>query len=88
MRTTTLKKLIDDGFGDKLCPSHDCICVFLINERPDGTMPEQHDYAAGNPDQYLYMHRHVIPGLMAMGASKADIDMLFIDNPRRFLSAR
>jgi predicted metal-dependent phosphotriesterase family hydrolase len=31
------------------------------------------------------MKRHVIPELRALGASEADIDMLFVHNPRRFL---
>jgi predicted metal-dependent phosphotriesterase family hydrolase len=39
-----------------------------------------------NPDQYLYMHRHMIPDLKEMGATDADIQMLFVDNPRRFLT--
>ena len=85
MRTVTLKRLIDLGHGDRLCPSHDCICLTVHNERPDGTLPEEHDYFKHNPDQYLYIHRHVIPELKAMGTSEADINRLFVDNPRRFL---
>lgn len=85
MRTVTLKRLIDLGHGDRLCPSHDCICVAVHNERPDGTLPEDHDYFKHNPDQYLYIHKHVIPELKAMGTSDADIQRLFVDNPRRFL---
>lgn len=88
MRTVTLKKLLDDGYGDRLCPSHDCICLHLHNERPDGSVPEQHDFALGNPDQYLYMHRHVIPQLRELGAGDADIHTLFVDNPRRFFEGK
>jgi phosphotriesterase-related protein len=88
MRTVTLKKLLDDGYGDRLCPSHDCICLHIHNERADGSIPEQHDFALGNPDQYLYMHRHVIPELRSMGASDADIRTLFVDNPRRFFEGK
>jgi phosphotriesterase-related protein len=84
MRTVTLKKLIDDGYGDRLCPSHDCICLHIHNERPDGSLPEFHDFTLANPDQYLYMHRHVIPDLIALGATEAHIRQLFVDNPRRF----
>lgn len=86
MRTITLKNLIDEGFGDRICPSHDCICLHPINERPDGTLPENHDYALRNPDQYLFIHRQVIPQLRELGASEADIRRLFVENPRRFLS--
>ena len=86
MRTLTLKKLIDDGYGDRLCPSHDCICVTVLNERPDGSLPEHHDFFERNRDQYLYMHRQVIPLLRELGTSEADVRRLFVDNPRRFLA--
>jgi predicted metal-dependent phosphotriesterase family hydrolase len=33
------------------------------------------------------MHRHVIPELHALGATERDIEMLFIDNPRRLFEA-
>ena len=75
---------IDDGFADRLCPSHDCICLHIHNEQADGSIPEQHDFQKSNPDQYLYMHRHVIPELQEMGVDDATINQLFIDNPRRF----
>ena len=87
-RTNTLKALIDLGHVARLCPSHDCICIHLHNERPDGSIPEQHDYYRGNPDQYLYIHRQVLPQLREMGVREADITTLFVDNPRNFLAAR
>ncbi|MGA0840342.1 MAG: phosphotriesterase family protein, partial [Pseudomonadales bacterium] len=84
MRTVTLKQLIDLGHGDRLLPSHDCICLHIHNEKPDGTLPEDHDFTLRNPDQYLYIQRHVLPDLRAQGVSEAAIERLFIDNPRRF----
>ncbi|MBU6270810.1 MAG: phosphotriesterase-related protein [Betaproteobacteria bacterium] len=87
-RTNTLKALIDLGHAGRLCPSHDCICIHLHNERPDGSIPEQHDYYRGNPDQYLYIHRQVLPQLREMGVREADITTMFVDNPRNFLAAR
>ncbi|MEI8302182.1 MAG: hypothetical protein WCG13_02735 [Burkholderiales bacterium] len=87
-RTNTLKALIDLGHVERLCPSHDCICIHLHNERPDGSIPEQHDYYRGNPDQYLYIQRQVLPQLREMGVTEAQITTLFVDNPRRFLAAR
>lgn len=86
MRTVTLKKLIDMGWGHRLCPSHDCICLHIHKERADGTIPEQHDFMLHNPDQYLFMHRHVIPELKSLGCTDEHIRMLFVDNPRRFLT--
>ena len=85
MRTTTMKKLIDLGHLERLCPSHDCICLHFHNEQPDGTIPEEHDFQKFNPDQFLFMHRHVIPDLKAAGVSDEQIQMLFVGNARRFL---
>ncbi len=86
MRTVTLKTLIDRGHADRLCPSHDCLCLSVMKENPDGTMPTDHESGLRNPDKYLYMHKHVIPDLEKMGVSQDTIQMLFVDNPRRFFS--
>lgn len=86
MRTSTMKKLIDDGFGDRLCPAHDCICLHIHKERVDGTIPEEHEFLRSNVDQYLYIHRHVIPDLKEMGTSNEQIDELFVENPKRFFA--
>lgn len=85
MRTNTLKQLMDDGYGDRLCPAHDCICLHVHKENPDGSIPDEHEFQRGNPEQYLYIKRFVIPQLLEMGASERDIKVLFVDNPRRFL---
>lgn len=86
MRTVTMKALIDLGYAERLCPAHDCICLHILNERADGTLPEEHALALRNPDGYLYMHRHVIPDLKAMGVGEDTIGTLFVDNPKRFFS--
>lgn len=85
MRTVTLKNLIDEGYGDRLCPSHDCICLHIHKEQADGSIPEMHEFHVHNPDQYLFIHRSVIPDLKEMGTTDAQIETLFVDNPRRFL---
>ena len=87
MRTVTLKNLIDMGYGDRLCPSHDCICLHIHKEQPDGTIPEEHDFFKSNMDQYLYIHRHVIPDLLEMGITETQVQQLFVDNPREFFSS-
>ena len=87
MRTVTLKNLIVMGYGDGLCPSHDCICLHIHKEQPDGTIPEEHDFFKSNMDQYLYIHRHVIPDLLEMGITEEQVQQLFVDNPRQFFSS-
>jgi phosphotriesterase-related protein len=86
MRTVTMKKLMDDGYGDRLCPAHDCICLHIHKENPDGSIPEEHEFQRRNPEQYLYIKRFVIPDLLELGATERDIRTLFVDNPRRFLT--
>ncbi|MEQ9451682.1 MAG: hypothetical protein RJQ07_08865 [Pseudomonadales bacterium] len=85
MRTTTLKRLIDAGHTERLCVSHDCICLHIHKERADGSLPEMHEFQIHNPDQYLYIHNHVIPQLQEMGTTDEQLHTLFVDNPKRFL---
>ena len=87
MRTVTRKNLIDMGYGARLCPSHDCIGLHIHKEQPDGTIPEEHDFFKSNMDQYLYIHRHVIPDLHEMGITEEQVQQLFVDNPRQFFSS-
>ncbi len=84
MRTVTLKNLIDEGYAERLCPSHDCICLAVMKENPDGSMPEEHEFARHNHHQYLYIHKEVIPDLKEMGVTENQIKALFVDNPKRF----
>ena len=86
MRTVTLKTLIDEGYTDRLCPSHDCICLAVMKQREDGSMPHEHEFARNNPHRYLYMKHEVIPELKEMGVTDQTINTLFIDNPRRYFA--
>jgi phosphotriesterase-related protein len=86
MRTVTLKRLIDMGHLERLCPAHDCICLHVHKEDADGVIPDEHEYQRHNPEQYLYIKRFVIPELMELGATEGDIETLFVANPRRFLT--
>lgn len=85
MRTVTLKKLMDMGYRDRLCPAHDCVCLHVHKEQPDGSISDEHEFYKRNPAQFLYIHTEVIPDLLEMGATQEDINALFVDNPRRFL---
>ena len=88
MRTVTLKSLIDEGFGDRLCPSHDCICLAVMKESADGSMPDMHEFARGNHHAFLYINREVIPDLKEMGVPDSAIEDLFVNNPRRFFAGQ
>ena len=86
MRTITLKNLIDMGYADRICPSHDCMCLHLHKADEEGNIPDMHEYQQRNPEQYLFIHNHVIPHLEEMGVDDSTIHTLFVDNPRRFFS--
>ena len=88
MRTVTLKSLIDEGFGDRLCPSHDCICLAVMKESADGSMPDMHEFARSNHHAFLYINREVIPDLKEMGVPDSAIEDLFVNNPRRFFAGQ
>ncbi len=73
------------GYADRICPSHDCICMHLHKQQPDGSIPDQHEFQQRNPDQFLFIHHHVIPHLKELGTDDATIHTLFVENSRRFL---
>ncbi|MFC1798264.1 phosphotriesterase [Thermodesulfobacteriota bacterium] len=74
-RTKTLKVLIDAGYAERLCPSHDQIIRPL-----DPRFPL-------NPNGFLYLKEVVFPLLWEMGISEKITDRLCVDGPRNFFEA-
>ena len=82
-RTETAKKLIDDGFGERIMLSHDWSVSLLITNREMQAQRTQY-----NPDGYLFISRRVVPRLKELGATDGDIQNIFVNNPRRFFEGR
>jgi len=82
-RTKTLKALIDAGYIDRLCPSHDCILGYVL---PEGISPER--YETMNPHRYLYIKKVVFKWLKEMGVPDAQIKRLCITGPRNFFEGK
>jgi phosphotriesterase-related protein len=82
-RTKTLKALMAQGFGDKLCPSHDCLLAYIL---PRGFTVAQ--YEAMNPHRLLYLKKVVFPWLKEMGVAEENIDRLCVAGPRNFLEGK
>jgi len=80
-RTQTLKALIDAGFAERLCPSHDGIVLGVVSGDFEHAESERLEY---NPHGYLYIKKVVLPQLLEMGVPEATLHSLFVDNPRRF----
>ncbi len=80
-RTKTMKALIDAGYADRLCPSHDRSVVWVIG--PDREEAERliQKY---NPHGFLYIKNVVFPELREMGVSEEILNSLCVDGPRNF----
>jgi len=83
-RTNTLKALIDLGYIDRLCPSHDGIVLRPLTDSTGllGTLEEHQNF---NPDGYLFIKNVVFKQLREMGVAEEDIDQLCVTGPRNFL---
>ena len=80
-RTKTMKALIDAGYIDRLCPSHD---RSLASVMAGVSAISQEERDARNPYGYLYMKEVVFPQLREMGVSETTLNSLCVDGPRNF----
>jgi phosphotriesterase-related protein len=76
-RVATIAEMIRRGYVDRLALSHDCCCW-------SDFFPTVDDYHRAMPDHhYLHIHQKIIPMLLEAGVTQADLDRMFVDNPRR-----
>jgi phosphotriesterase-related protein len=81
-RTKTLKALIDMGYQDRLCVSHDwSLARHVANDSPVGSPQKR---KKRNPHNYLYIRNVVFPELQRLGGSKKVINRILVDAPRKF----
>jgi phosphotriesterase-related protein len=81
-RTKTLKALIDAGYKDRLCVSHDwSLARHVANDSPIGSPQKR---KKRNPHDYLYIQKVVFPQLLEMGLSERIVNSLLVDAPRKF----
>ena len=80
-RTKTMKALIDAGYTDRLCPSHDRGILRILAANPEITEEER---LRLNPYGYLYIKKVVFRQLREMGVSEATLNSLCVDGPRNF----
>jgi len=80
-RTKTMKALIDAGYADRICPSHDRLAVQVMPAVP---MITEEERLRRNPHGFLYMKEAVFPLLEELGVSEKIIDTLCIKGPRNF----
>jgi phosphotriesterase-related protein len=80
-RTNTMKALIDAGYADRLCPSHDSSAIPFLG--PDWRQAEE-ERRQYNPHGFLYIKNAVFAQLREMGVSEEIINGLCVNGPRNF----
>ena len=78
-RTKTMKALIDAGYADRLCPSHDRSILHLF-----GSDQTVQDRLKLNPHGYLYIKNVAFAQLREMGVSEEILNTLCVNGPRNF----
>lgn len=78
VRVATIAAMVKRGYVDPLALSHDC-CVGWSD-----FFPSMDDYARAMPNHHLrHIHDDVLPMLREAGVSEAELDQMFVANPRR-----
>ena len=80
-RTKTMKALIDAGYIDHLCPSHDRAILRIMAATPEVAEEER---LRLNPHGYLYIKNVVFHQLLEMGVAEIALKGLCVDGPRNF----
>jgi phosphotriesterase-related protein len=78
-RSENIKRLIDEGFGDRIFLSNDW--YFGISIGPAGFMEAAEKR---NPDGLLFNNHKTIPYLKTLGVTHAQIRRITVENPRQF----
>ncbi len=80
-RTRTMKALIDAGYVDRLCPSHDRLLLRVLGPNREEEEALRMKY---NPHGFLYIKNVVFSELREMGVAEDVIDGLCVNGPRNF----
>jgi len=80
-RTKTMKALIDAGYADRICPSHDRLAVHVMAATP---MITEEERLRMNPHGFLYVKEAVFSLLRELGVSDEIVNTLCMKGPRNF----
>lgn len=94
-RADHVATLVREGFTSQICLSQDHICSMTAPRSPMWTPPEMRERRAamaeaiawqvtGRP--YTYVWTDFAPMLRERGVTDADLETIFVDNPRRLLT--
>ena len=94
-RADHVATLVREGFTDQVCLSQDHICA-LTAPRSSFWVPPEHRAASAKRREeiawqvwqrpYTYIVTDFVPMLVERGVTEADVEKIFVDNPRRLLT--
>ena len=94
-RADHVAALVREGYTSQVCLSQDHICALTAPRSSFWIPPENREAAAMRREQiawqvwqrpYTYIVTDFVPALIERGVTEADIETIFVDNPRRLLA--
>ena len=94
-RADHVATLVREGFTSQVCLSQDHICTMTAPRSPMWTPPEARERRAAMAEEiawqvtkrpYTYVLTDFVPMLRDRGVTDADLETIFVDNPRRLLT--
>jgi phosphotriesterase-related protein len=94
-RADHVATLVREGFTSQVCLSQDHICALTAPRSSFYVPPEHRDAAAKRREEiawqvwqrpYTYILTDFVPRLLERGVTDADVETIFVDNPRRLLT--
>jgi phosphotriesterase-related protein len=94
-RADHVATLVREGFTDQVCLSQDHICALTAPRSSFWVPPQNREAAAVRRDEiawqvwqrpYTYILTDFVPRLLERGVTDADVETIFVDNPRRLLA--
>ena len=94
-RADHVATLVREGFTDQVCLSQDHICALTAPRSSFWVPPQNRDAAATCREEiawqvwqrpYTYILTDFVPRLLERGVTDADVETIFVDNPRRLLA--
>lgn len=80
-RVATIASLVEQGYADRMVLAHDASCYidFFSGEQSQELL-----VAAAPNWHYNHIPDDVLPALLKAGVAQSDIDVMLVDNPRRY----
>lgn len=94
-RADHVATLVGEGYTERICLSQDHICTLTAPRPSYWVPPEARAARAAMADEirwqstlrpYTYLYNDFVPMLLDRGVTQAQIESIFVDNPRRLLA--